>query len=239
MTSGATREQARALDGAATQLGVPTEMLMALAGFQTATLALSLLKDSAGDQVAVLVGRGNNGGDALVAARHLADWGTSVSVLLAGSVDELGPTSGLARAAAAAGANLLTGYLEAGALAAVRRADLVVDGLLGIGVLGAPREPFASLIGEVNQAQRGLLAVDIPSGLDTNTGKTAGACVRATHTVMLGVAKRGCLQPEAAGWCGQLWLADIGIPRPAYSSCGLEAPVWRSPAPCQVLLPAT
>lgn len=239
MTSGATREQARALDGAATQLGVPTEMLMALAGFQTATLALNLLRDSAGDQVAVLVGRGNNGGDALVAARHLADWGAVVSVLLTGSWDELGPTSGLAGAAAGAGATLLTGYLGAGALAAVLRADLVVDGLLGTGVRGAPREPFASLIGEVNRAHRGLLAIDIPSGLDTDTGEAAGVCVRASHTVMLGVAKRGCLQPEAAEWCGQLWLADIGIPRPAYSSCGLETPLWRGPAPCQVPLPAT
>lgn len=239
MTPGATREQARALDGAATELGVPPEMLMALAGFQSARLALDILRDSGGNRATVLVGRGNNGGDALVVARHLRDWGTEVSVVVPGALEELGPTSGLARAAAGAGARILIEYLGAESLAAVRDSDLIVDGLLGTGARGAPREPMATLISEANQRGRGALAIDIPSGLDTDTGEVEGGCLRAAHTVMLGIAKRGCLRPQAARWSGRLWLADIGIPRGAYERCGLEAPAWRGADPIQLSPPTS
>ena len=238
MTTGATREQARALDGAAVALGVPVEMLMALAGYQVAVLARRLALDSAGAgaRVAVVAGRGNNGGDALVCARHLMDWGLPTRVLIPVPVDELGGTAGLARAAQGAGAELLAlgDGRGQGAERAISGASLVVDGLLGTGSRGAPREPTAAVISRVNRSSAEVLSVDLPSGLDADTGEVLGECVRAHHTLMLGVAKAGCLAPGARHWVGRGWLADIGIPREAYVRAGLEAPRWRAPEPLEV-----
>ena len=238
MTAGATREQALALDGAAVALGVPVEMLMALAGYQVAVLARRLALDSAGAgaQVAVVAGRGNNGGDALVCARHLMDWGLPTRVLIPVAVEELGGSAGLARAAQAAGAELLVLGDGRGQSAerAISGASLVVDGLLGTGARGAPREPTAAVISRVNRSSAAVLAVDLPSGLDADSGEVLGECVRAHHTLMLGVAKAGCLAPGARHWVGRGWLADIGIPRDAYVRAGLAAPGWRAPEPLEV-----
>jgi NAD(P)H-hydrate epimerase len=238
VTAGATREQAQALDAAAIALGVPVEMLMALAGYQVAVLARRLALESAGPgaQVAVVAGRGNNGGDALVCARHLMDWGLPTRVLIPVPADELGGTAGLARAAHGAGAELLVLGDGRGQSAerAISGASLVVDGLLGTGSRGAPREPTAAVISRVNRSSAEVLSVDLPSGLDADTGEVLGECVRAHHTLMLGVAKAGCLAPGARHWVGRGWLADIGIPREAYIRAGLAAPGWRAPEPLEV-----
>ena len=203
-----------------------------------AVLARRLALDSAGAgaQVAVVAGRGNNGGDALVCARHLMDWGLPTRVLIPVSVDELGGTAGLARAAQGAGAELLAlgDGRGQGAERAISGASLVVDGLLGTGSRGAPREPTAAVISRVNRSSAEVLSVDLPSGLDADTGEVLGECVRAHHTLMLGVAKAGCLAPGARHWVGRGWLADIGIPREAYVRAGLEAPGWRAPEPLEV-----
>lgn len=238
MTPAATREQALALDGEAIALGVPVEMLMALAGYQVAVLArrLALAAAGPGAAVAVVAGRGNNGGDALVSARHLLDWGLPTRVLIPVPVEELGATSGLARAAQGAGAELLVLGDGRGQSAerAISGASLVVDGLLGTGSRGAPREPTAAVISRVNRSSAEVLSVDLPSGLDADTGEVLGECVRAHHTLMLGVAKAGCLAPGARHWVGRGWLADIGIPREAYVRAGLAAPGRRAPEPLEV-----
>lgn len=238
MTRGATREQARALDGAAVALGVPVEMLMALAGYQVAALARRLALEVAGPraQVAVVAGRGNNGGDALVCARHLADWGLPTRVLIPLPIEGLGGTGGLARAAQGAGAELLVMGDVRGQSAerAISGASLVVDGLLGTGSRGAPREPTAAVISRVNRSSAEVLSVDLPSGLDADTGEVPGECVRAHHTIMLGVAKAGCLARGARHWVGRGWLADIGIPREAYLQAGLALPGWRAPEPVEL-----
>ncbi len=238
MTPAATREQALALDGEAIALGVPVEMLMALAGYQVAVLArrLALAAAGPGAAVAVVAGRGNNGGDALVSARHLLDWGLPTRVLIPVPVEELGATSGLARAAQGAGAELLVLGDGRGQSAerAISGASLVVDGLLGTGSRGAPREPTAAVISRVTRSSADVLSVDLPSGLDADTGEVLGECVRAHHTLMLGVAKAGCLAPGARHWVGRGWLADIGIPREAYVRAGLAAPGRRAPEPLEV-----
>ncbi len=238
MTPAATREQALALDGEAIALGVPVEMLMALAGYQVAVLArrLALAAAGPGAAVAVVAGRGNNGGDALVSARHLLDWGLPTRVLIPVPVEEMGATSGLARAAQGAGAELLVLGDGRGQSAerAISGASLVVDGLLGTGSRGAPREPTAAVISRVNRSSAEVLSVDLPSGLDADTGEVLGECVRAHHTLMLGVAKAGCLAPGARHWVGRGWLADIGIPREAYVRAGLAAPGRRAPEPLEV-----
>lgn len=203
---------------------MPVDMLMALAGFQCAVLARQLLLETSAAGAAVLVGKGNNGGDALVCARHLQDWGIQTRVLLVAA--ELGGApGGLAGAAKAAGAELVpieaNASPESTAGEVLKAAGVVVDGLLGTGVTGAPREPVAGVIRRLNRSSATVLAIDLPSGLDADQGTVVGECVRAHHTLMLGAAKAGCLRPSARHWVGRLWLADIGIPKEAYASAGL------------------
>ncbi len=233
----ASSEQARALDLAAERQGVPSAMLMAVAGFQVARLASRLLAEMSkpSPAVAVLVGKGNNGADALVAARHLAAWGTLVRCLVLGA--PLSETAvDLSRAAAAAGAQLRQGVPRGGewlaaADWALGEASLVVDGLLGTGAKGAPRGDMAALIARVNRSSASVLAIDLPSGLDCDSGAAQGECVRADHTLMLGVAKRGCTVVEAGPWVGRPWVADIGIPGSCYLELGLELPSPMGPDP--------
>ncbi|MHB1502114.1 MAG: NAD(P)H-hydrate epimerase [Candidatus Dormibacteria bacterium] len=232
----ATSEQARALDLAAERQGVPTAMLMAVAGFQVARVASRLLAEMAKPtRVVVLAGKGNNGADALVAARHLAAWGNRVRCLVLGASSSE-TAADLARAAAAAGAELRQVAPQgddwlAAADWAVGEASLVVDGLLGTGAKGAPRGEMAALIARVNHSSASVLAIDLPSGLDCDSGAAPGECVRADHTLMLGVAKRGCMVVEAGPWVGRPWVADIGIPGSCYLELGLERPSPMGPDP--------
>lgn len=231
----ATREQARALDAAAERHGVPAPMLMALAGFQCASLARRLLSEITAPhgEVAVMVGRGNNGEDALGCARHLSTWGFSVHCLLLVAGDQASQ-GGQARAAADSGAALLVagpGELDRVAGLALECPDLIIDGLLGTGAVGAPRDLMATLIHRINRSSAMVLAIDLPSGLDADTGGVEGDCVRADHTLMLGAAKVGCQTPGARHWVGRLWLADIGIPAAAYHDCGLAPPDHLGPEP--------
>lgn len=236
MEPGVTRAQAQELDRAAERVGVPGPMLMGVAGFQTARLGRRLLEEEPlpDPVVAVLVGKGNNGGDGLVAARHLAAWGHRVRCLMTPRPPVSQP--GLAEAAAAAGADVRQPAATPSGLKeladwCLAEASLVVDGILGTGAVGAPRGDLAELIGRVNRCSAKVLSIDLPSGLDCDTGLAPGDCVRADHTLMLGVAKRGCQEAQARHWVGRLWLADIGIPPGCYRDLGLQPPSGLGPDP--------
>jgi len=224
----ASAEQARGLDAAALGAGVSIDALMALAGFQCARLGQRLFAKRGEElRVAVLAGRGNNGADALGCARHLSAWGHSVRVLVMADVDA--PESNYARqtrAAVAAGADLRThkqGY-EAALGWAVAEAGVIVDGLLGTGSTGPPRGMMVEAVRGINSASAAVLAIDLPSGLDATSGEVAGECVRADATLMLAIAKSGCLAGSARSVVGQLWLADIGVPSESYRAVGLVPP---------------
>ncbi len=239
LTVGASRAQAQQLDRAAEQAGVPAPMLMAVAGFQTARLVHRLLGEAprSDPMVAVLAGKGNNGGDGLVAARHLAAWGHAVRCLQVRAPGVPDPVAaGLARAAEAAGAEVRpvvtgTAAVREAADWCLAQATLVVDGVLGTGAVGAPRGDLADLIVRVNRCSAVVLSIDLPSGLDCDSGLAPGDCVRADHTLMLGAAKRGCQEDRARHWVGRLWLADIGIPKACYLEAGLEPPSQLGPDP--------
>lgn len=222
----ASADQARALDAAAGRLGVSMDALMAVASFQCARLAHDLLDDlPASVPVAVLAGPGNNGGDALGCARHLAAWGQTVRAVTWGDLgDPEASYSRQARAAQAAGVELRRADRDAESAMdwAIARAGLVVDGLLGTGSSGAVRGSVADAVRRINASTSAVLALDVPSGLDATTGQTRGDCVRADVTVMLAIAKSGCLAQRAP--VGQLWLADIGVPAEAYRAVGLVPP---------------
>lgn len=156
-------------------------------------------------RVVALVGSGHNGADALVALRTLAAWGREVTAVRGGS----GPPQPEVRSGWPIELSPPEG-LEAAAAGAV----VVLDGLLGTGLSGPPRETQARLIGRLNALRLPVVAVDGPSGADFTTGAVPGACVRADLTVCLGWPKLGLLRQPARGFCGELLGVEVGFPPP-------------------------
>ena len=172
-----------------------------------------------GARVVVLAGSGDNGGDALYAGALLARRGAAVTAIAAGPKAHAGGTAELL----AAGGRV-TGA-EAGD--AIARADLIMDGLLGIGGRGGLREPFAGLAAAAGQARRGaatVVAVDLPSGIDADTGAVDGPAVHADVTVTFGVIKPGLLIDPGAGHAGAVELVDIGLGPHLAGEPAAEAP---------------
>jgi NAD(P)H-hydrate epimerase len=202
-------EQARDMDRWAIEdLGIAQAALMENAGLQAVMAMEKAFGPLAGKAVAVAFGKGSNGGDGLVAARHLANSGARVLLLNSHPQAELAPAC-----AAALGTCLKMGLKLAGdAPACLAQADLVVDALLGTGSQGAPAGAVAQLIQAINAAGKPVASLDLPSGLNADTGRPAGACVQASLTITFGGVKRGLVLLPGAQLCGSLVAADIGIP---------------------------
>lgn len=195
---------------------LPDGALMARAATGLAVECARLLGRVYGARVALLVGAGNNGGDALYAGAALARRGASVAAVLL-DPDRAHP-GGLA-ALRRAGGRVSPVTDPRGA--DLRGADLVVDGIVGIGGRGGLREPAAALV--AGAEGRLTVAVDVPSGVDADTGAVAGAAVRADVTVTFGALKPGLLAGAGHTLAGELRLVDIGLQLPAPSTFVLEA----------------
>jgi hydroxyethylthiazole kinase-like uncharacterized protein yjeF len=172
-----------------------------------ATVCLRLLDTVYGRRVVLLVGTGNNGGDALFAGTQLARRGARVSAVL------LDPDRAHAAGRTAlrrAGGRLLTAGTE-DAVAVIRRADLVLDGMLGIGGRGGLRPDAAELARLAGESAALTVAVDVPSGIDADTGAVQGLAFPAMHTVTFGAVKRGLVVGEGRAYAGEIHLIDIGL----------------------------
>jgi ADP-dependent NAD(P)H-hydrate dehydratase / NAD(P)H-hydrate epimerase len=187
---------------------VPDGALMQQAAAGLASVCAALLRTDPGfvygARVVVLAGSGDNGGDALYAGARLARRGAAVTAIAAGPKTHQGGLSAL-RAA---------GGRVTDAADPIDHADLVIDGLLGIGGRGGLREPFAGLAARAEQARQAgatVVAVDLPSGIDADTGTVDGPAVRADVTVAFGALKPGLLVDPGAGHAGTVELVDIGL----------------------------
>lgn len=213
-----TAAEMRALDKAAIEgYGMPSLLLMEHAGLAVARRSWRELASTRSRRAIVFAGTGNNGGDGVVAARHLSNWGARVKVFLAGDPERVSKDMAVQLAIARRlGIEVipLRGDTESRARLNAATADLLIDALLGTGSRGAPRGLAALAIDIINEAGRPVLAVDIPSGLDADTGTVAGPVVQATWTVTLGLPKVGLLFPPGRELAGHLVVADIGLPRP-------------------------
>ncbi|MDN3357186.1 NAD(P)H-hydrate dehydratase [Actinomadura sp. DC4] len=165
-----------------------------------------------GSRVALLVGGGDNGGDALYAGASLARRGARVTALLAGSKTHEG---GLAALRAAGGRSVdatdAADVTGTSAVTEIEAADLIIDGMLGIGGRGGLREPHATLAGHAARAIATVVACDLPSGVDADTGVVTGAAVRADVTVTFGTYKPGLFVDPGAAHAGVVELVDIGL----------------------------
>lgn len=208
-----TAEEVRAAEEPLLAAG-PEGALMQRAAAGLATVAGRLLGSVYGRRVALLVGPGNNGGDALFAGSRLAGRGARVTAVLldAGRAHPAGLTA-LRRAG---GRVVPADAPDAAGL--IARADLVLDGLLGLGGRGGLRGAAVGLARAAAEGAAVTVAVDVPSGVDADTGAVDGEAFPAMHTVTFGAVKRGLVVGEGRGCTGQLHLVDIGLgphlPRP-------------------------
>jgi NAD(P)H-hydrate epimerase len=205
------REQARELDRrAAEEYGLPSIVLMENAGRGVADTLCSL---AVGGPVAICCGGGNNGGDGFVVARHLDLRGYDVRVFTFSDPGRLRGDAlanyqviekGLVPIHAASGVDLPQQLHEA---------RWIVDALLGTGARGEPRSEMAEAIDTINSIGAPILAVDVPSGLDCDTGAASEHTIRAAHTCTFVATKPGFLAPGAGTYTGTVHVLDIGAPR--------------------------
>lgn len=211
-----TREQVRELDRRATEeYGLLGLVLMENAGRGVAELLVHL---GVNGPVVICCGTGNNGGDGFVIARHLDIRGIPVRIFLFGDPQRLSPDAALNyRIASSSGLGVdvrteqtLDEQELTGALAG---AGWVIDCLLGTGARGTVRAPLSTVIAAINACGTPVLAADLPSGLDCDTGEPLGLAVRAQHTATFVAPKRGFAIPAAQRYLGQVHVLDIGAPR--------------------------
>jgi hydroxyethylthiazole kinase-like uncharacterized protein yjeF len=211
-----TGEAARSLDRKVSgKFGISTLVLMENAGSSVAGEALSSLKTK--KRLAIFCGKGNNGGDGLVAARHLSAQGIKPDIFLACGITQV-------ENEAKTNLNILL-KLKARVIPLSRGAvkkldlskyDLIIDALLGIGLSGQVKGIYADLIRLINSSGTRVISVDIPSGLDADTGKILGSCVRADRTVTFVAKKRGMAAADGPAYCGKIIVADLGIRFPGF-----------------------
>src|SRR5262245_43306703 len=194
--------------------------LMQRAAAGLASVCTRLLDRVYGSRVVILAGTGDNGGDALFAGARLAARGAQVTAVAVGArLHEAGATAlrrsgGRVITVGDPGSGNGTAAVGSAAAMAVEDADLIVDGILGIGGHGGLREPAATLATLTSRAAgagAAVVAVDLPSGVDADTGAVAGVAIRATVTVTFGTIKPGLLIDPGASHAGTVELVDIGL----------------------------
>ncbi|MEK5394552.1 NAD(P)H-hydrate dehydratase [Paenibacillus sp. FSL K6-2859] len=193
---------------------------LAGAAFQVSADHALTLDNAAAERWFILVGKGNNGGDGLAAARYLRETGIAVTLVYAVPPESLSGEAALQRDAAAAMGLPAVVYGR-------DRLDLaecsgILDALLGTGAAGAPRGAYAELIAAANSSGKVIVSADIPSGLNADTGETHEPCIHASVTVCLAFLKRGLLQYPGASAAGQVKVRAIGIPTALAPESGVQ-----------------
>jgi len=212
-----TSDQMRAIDRRAAEAGITTELLMENAGRAVAGEARGFVDYIAGRIVLVLAGPGNNGGDALVAARYLHEWGADVSIYLLGERAAGDKNLALAKHHGIPLAFLHKDIKLAKLKNLLAAAEVVIDGILGTGRARPIEGGFKETLDRVNREKQRrprliTLAIDIPTGMNADTGAADRSCLKADLTVTLGLPKPGLYSFPGAEMAGKVVVADIGIP---------------------------
>ncbi len=197
---------------------IPGIVLMENAGLKVVQAVLEKLSGIQGKTVTIFAGRGNNGGDGLVAARHLFNMGVDVKVLLLDSPDKVAGDAAVNLEIWRRMGQKVYTVTQKDDFNAVRlflvRTDVVVDAIYGTGFKGTVKEYVGRIIEAVNASEKPVVAVDMPSGVEADSGKVNGPCIRASLTVTFGLPKVGLLLEPGASYAGDLRVADISLPGP-------------------------
>jgi len=212
-----TAEQMRQIDRRAASAGLTTEILMENAGRAIAEQIKKLADTIAGKRILVIVGPGNNGGDGLVAARHLADWGAEVNLYLCSSRPEGDNNLALVQQRGIVVFRADQDGDFARLVELLSKSEIVVDAVFGTGKSRALDGVFKEVMARVIEAKNRnsgveIVAVDIPSGLDCDTGAVDPSCPHADATITLGYPKPGLFNFPGAAKAGKVIIADIGLP---------------------------
>jgi len=209
-----TSEQLREVDRrASVEFGVSSLLLMENAGRGAAELLFAL---GIHGPVAICCGKGNNGGDGLVMARHLYNFGVPTTVFLFAKVVDLSPDAAVQwntiekmRIPAQVWPEVDEDRMQR----ELKRMEWIVDALFGTGLKGPLHAPMDRVVTVINASQAKVFAVDIPSGLNADTGEPLGPTIRARHTATFFALKKGFRNPAAKAWLGRVHLVGIGAPR--------------------------
>jgi len=207
------REQVRSIDGWATNiLGIPGIILMENAGRGVAEILYALEKSTPSKPVLILCGPGNNGGDGFVIARHLSGKGWPVKVFLASDATGYKGDARFHLDILEKCQIEISNESKMDLSSIISESSWIVDALFGTGLTRPLVGYFADLVNTINQSGKQVLAVDLPSGLDGDTGLPLGPTVRATHTVAMVARRPGFDLPESATYTGIVHVAGIGLP---------------------------
>ena len=187
--------------------GVPSITLMENAGRAVGEIALTELKEIKNKKTAVFCGSGNNGGDGFVAARYLFNKGINVSVYLIGRRLDLKNDPKINVEALD---NIGVEIQEISAPVSINH-GLIIDAIFGIGLKGEVKEPARSIISDLNKKSVTIISVDVPSGLDADTGEILGVAVKAGITVTMQFPKQGFYKNKGPEYTGKIMVVDIGI----------------------------
>jgi NAD(P)H-hydrate epimerase len=199
------------------EYGIELIQMMENAGRNLARLVRErfLKGDPRGRRVAVLAGPGGNGGGAIVTARHLHNWGASVDLIISRPEEDFKPVS---RKQLDIVRRMEVPLHRPETASRIGEVSAIIDGLIGYGLKGAPKDEAADLIRWANRRDEPICSLDIPSGIGSTEGTVYDPTVRASVTMTLAMPKRGLFDPEAGAFVGELYLADIGVPPELYES---------------------
>lgn len=198
------------------QMGFLRKFMMENAGAAAARYLAENFPDLSSKKILVFAGLGNNGGDAFVVARHVAGFGCDVKVILLGSPDKIKTDEAQTNWKILEKMNSVDLIVASDVSDLDKKADIIVDGILGTGISGKIREPYASAIDLINKSKAFKLALDVPSGLDPDTGNVSDKCVKADVTITFHKMKVG--MPKRKDMCGTILVEKIGIPPEAEAS---------------------
>jgi NAD(P)H-hydrate epimerase len=192
------------------RMGFKRNFMMENAGASVARYLSEKFPDVSSKKILVFAGLGNNGGDALVVARHLAGFGSDVKVLLLGNPNKIKTDESRTNWTILEKMNSIDLVIASDVSDLDLNADVIIDGILGTGISGKIREPYASAIDSINKLKSLKIAIDVPSGLDPDTGNINDKCVKADVTITFHKMKVG--MPKRKDMCGTILVEKIGIP---------------------------
>ena len=220
------RDEVRAFDAwAINELGIPGIVLMENAGRGCAQFIIEKLSKIKKPVVCIFCGTGNNGGDGFVIARHLFNAGFAVTVVVCGDIDKI-------KGDAKINLDILTRLglkidrldmedtetIDARVTKLTNDANMIIDAIFGTGLIGALRDEYKRLIESINGLGCPVLSVDIPSGMDCDTGLPFGASIKANCTITFAAVKKGFVFENARAYTGDIFVASIGVePKPDLS----------------------
>ena len=210
-----TAQKMRQIDKTAIeQYGIRGIVLMENAGKAVSEVIMAVSENIPGT-IAIFCGRGNNGGDGFVTARHLLNKGKKVDIYLLGEVDRVKEDAKINLNILLKMRQPIHRIADIKSFKKLRRkfnASIIVDAIYGTGFTGHSPEIASHLMNFLNSLKIPIISVDVPSGLDATTGKSGGPCLKAATTVTFGIAKTGFLKNDGPLFAGKIVVADIGLP---------------------------